>query len=387
MKSKRTPPLDLETIIPLLIGVFRRFHKESGPSDKLQTREFRSVVESVLKLQNLTENNLISTDYFSDRNLLGSYLLYHFVMHYQEGMSLIGELPITPKRVLDVCSGPGSFAFAALRQGASEVFATDRNATALKLASEVCGRYGLTLTTREWDCLKQKLPIDGKFDLIIVGHCLQELFPSHKKGWADEQQQFIEMLLDKLTPNGFLMIVDSSFQEPNRRVLELRDRLVLKQVPIQAPCIFKGACPALKTVNSPCYAQRELEKPYLIKEIQRAAEIKLGSLKMTYIIFKNKDAESPKIPEGHLYRIISPPVEVQNKKRFYLCGIDGKKILESRFQNHPKESKAFDYLKRGELILIENAKEKQNTFDIEKETKLKVVAACGKPIEEEPSFT
>ncbi len=380
MKSKRTPPVDIETIMPLLIGVWRRFLKESGPNDKLQTREFRTVVECVNKLKDINSLTEASTNYFQDRNLLGAYLLYNFVINYQEGLSLIGELPLAPRRVLDVCSGPGAFAFAALRHGAHEVFATDQNEAALKLAAEICGRYGLTINTRVWDCLKKPLPIEGKFDLITLGYSLNELFPNTKKGHLEEQQKFIQMLLNKLTPDGFLLVVEDSYPESNKRVLELRDRLVKSGVPVQAPCVWKGECPSLKSKNSPCYAQREFKKPYLIREIQRAADIKLGSLKMTYIIFRSPEANWPELPEGNFYRIISPPIDVQQSKRFYLCGVDGKKTLESRLKELPLQAKAFDYLRRGELILIEDAEEKLQAFDIDENTKLKIIAACGKPL-------
>lgn len=379
MKSKRNPSLDLDTLMPLLISIWRKFQKEGGPADKLQTREFRSVVEAVKKLQDPSK---LPLNYFKDKHLLGAFLLYQFVVHYQEGVSFIGEIPSVPKRVLDVCSGPGAFALAALKHGASEVFAIDQNKEALHLASETCGRFGYTLTGREWN-VKQQIPIDGKFDLITLGYSLNELFPQNKKGWVQEQQIFIEMLLGKLTDNGFLAIVESSFQEDNRRLLELRDRLTANGVPVQAPCVWKGECPALKTVNSPCYAQRAFEKPYLIKEIQRAAEINLSSLKFSYIIFKNPKSSWPKLPEGEFYRVISPPIDVQARKRFYLCGTDGKKILESALKNHSQNSKAFDYLRRGELISIEDANAHLNTFSVNENTTLKIVAACGKPIPED----
>lgn len=383
MKSRRMPDVDLETIMPLLIGVWRRFHKESGPGDRLQTREFRGVVSGVQKLQEglFTGNSLVGQDYFSDSNLLGAYLLYHWVIHYQQGLSLINELPDAPRRVLDICSGPAPFAFAALKHGAAEVIATDLNPNALKLGGEVCGRYGYPLTGRKWNCVREKCPVEGTFDLIILGHCLDELFPRDQKGWQERQHSFILDLFNKLTPTGYLIIAESSQIEANQRVLSLRDKLVHSGVPIQAPCIWRGDCPVLQLKNSPCYAQRELEKPHLLKEIQRASQINLGSLKMSYIIFRHPQAGWPKV-EKDLYRVISPPVESHQGKRFYLCGPTGKKSLGSHLTEQPPESRAFDYLKRGELISIENALDKQLAFDIVEGTKIFVEAACGKPVVE-----
>lgn len=373
---------DLEMLMPLLIGIWRRFLKLPGPPDLLQTREFRNVVNAIkiLQAQSVEGKSIQGQDYFANPEWLGAYLLYDWVLHYQQGLSLLGELPQKPCRVLDVCSGPAAFAFAALRHGAQEVIATDRNMQALQLGAEVCGRSGYPLTVRPWDCLKGRMPIEGSFDLIILGHCLEELFPASRKGWVEDQHQFVRALIDRLSPQGYLMVVDSSFMEANRRLLQLRDILVQEGVPVQAPCIWRGECPALKTTNSPCYAQREFEKPYLIKEIQRAASINLSSLKMSYIIFRHPSAGWPVSEEKLLYRVISPPVEAFGGKRFYLCGTDGKKQLASRLETHSTESRAFEYLRRGELISVTDALVKQNALDIVQGTKVTVEAACGKAV-------
>lgn len=382
MKNEsRTIPLDLETIMPLLIGVWRRFHKLSGPPDVLQTREFRSVVECVngLLAYSYKEQSLLGRDYFADRDLLGAYLMYQWVLHYQQGMSLIGELPKPPRRVLDICSGPGAFAFAALRHGAREVIATDQNSAALNMGAEVCGRYGLPLAIRQWNCLKGGLAVEGRFDLIIVGYCLEELFPDDRQG----AQAFVEKLMKNyLSEDGFLLIVDSSAQKVNDDILTMRDALVAKGTPVQAPCVWRGECPALKVKGSPCYAQRELEKPYLIKQIQRAASINLSSLKMTYLIFRQPKAGWPALPDREMYRVISPPVDAFGGKRFYLCGTDGKKQLGSRLETYPKEARAFEYLKRGELISFKDALEKGNAIDVIEGTTVRVEAPCGKPLPE-----
>jgi len=381
MKSHKMPSSDLETILPLLIGVWRRFHKLSGPADVLQTREFRSVVEAVQKLQKGLETGdaLIGQDYFSQPDLLGAYLLYYWVLHYQQGLALINELPHAPRRILDLASGPGAFAFAALRHGAREVVAIDRNPTALKLASEVNGRYGFPLSVRTHPLLKFPYPIEGRFDLIIMGYCLEELFPSTQKGWEQAQKDWIQKLLHYLTPDGNFLFVESSLTHANHRLLALRNQLVEQGFPVQAPCVWKGECPALQTKNV-CYAQRDFEKPYLIKEIQRAAQINLSSLKMSYLILRNPEMGWPTLPDRPLYRIISPPIETQTGKRYHLCGTDGKRDLGSHVKEQLPEARAFDYLKRGELISIADALIRQHHFDVVLGTRVKVEAALNKPL-------
>lgn len=381
MKSKKAPTADLDTIVPLLINIWRRFHKEAGPPDKLQTREFRRVIEclKMLEAQHDGKQSLLGVDYFQNRELLASYLLYPWIIHYQEALSLIGELPKTPKRVLDVCSGPAPFAFAALRHGATEVYATDRNVAALELGAQICGRYGMPMTVRRWDCSKDAVPIEGQFDLITLGHALSELFPATVKGWQIKEQQFIQYLLGKLKPTGFLLLAESSQPEPNRRLLTLRDALVAQGITVQAPCIWQSECPALKTPNSPCYAQREMAKPYLVKEVQRAMGIKLSSLKMTYLLLRSPQAAP--LPETTLplYRVISPPIESYQGKRFYLCGTDGKKSLGSRLAESTASVRAFDYLRRGDLIEVENALQQGLALDLIEGSSITVKAPCGKP--------
>lgn len=383
MKTKKTLSTDLENIMPLLMGVWRRFTKLGGPADKLQTREFRSVVGAVMKLQKSFEkgDDLLNQDYFADRELLGAYLLYQWVIHYQQGLSLIGEIPNSIGRVLDIGSGPAPFAFAALRHGAREVIAIDRSLGALQLGAEVCGRYGFPLTIRRNHLLKDALP-EGQFDLITVGHCIHELFPLTKPNQKEAMQLWVKELLNKLTPTGQLLLVDSSQPYINRRILELRDFLVKENIPVQAPCVWKGECPALQVKDSPCYAQRELDKPYLIKEIQRAAQINASSLKMSYLLVKSPQANWPRLDDSQqYYRVISPPIEGHAGKRFYLCGTDGKKSLGTHLKEHTKDNKSFEYLKRGELITIEEPLEKNSHFDIVLGTRLKVKATLGKPID------
>lgn len=389
MKSNRSPAVDLETIIPLLINIWRRFHKEAGPGDRLQTREFRRVIETLKRsleapkeAKNAPKTDpkaAAKLDLFADRDFLSAYMLYPWILHYQEALSVIGELPFTPKRVLDVCSGPAPFAFAALRHGAKEVYAADRNVAALELGAEVCGRYGMPLTIRRWDCIKDPMPIEGDFDLITLGHALTELFPTTMKDWEQKQSHFIHYLLNRLKPTGMLLLVESSLPEANRRVLELRDHLVSEGITVQAPCIWQKECPALKTPNSPCYAQREMLKPFFVKEFQRALDINLSSLKMSYLILRSPKAPVQVPSDKKLYRVISPPIETYQGKRFYLCGTDGKKSLGSRLAAQPAGSRAFDYLRRGELIEVKNVLEQGQALDIIEGSQLTVRAACGKP--------
>ena len=102
---------------------------------------------------------------------------------------------------------------------------------------------------------------------------------------------------------------------------------------------------------------------------------------MSYLLLRHPKAGWPNLPQENLYRVVSPPVESFHGHRYYLCGTDGKKTLGSHLETHPPESRAFEYLRRGELISISHALEQQNALDVVQDTVIKVKAACGKPLE------
>ena len=78
-----------------MMGSWNSCTSFSGPADKLQTREFRSVIAAVKVLHKKSADgqSIIGKDYFADPELLGAHLLYDWVLHYQQGLSILGELP------------------------------------------------------------------------------------------------------------------------------------------------------------------------------------------------------------------------------------------------------------------------------------------------------
>lgn len=346
--------MKLDELMPLVVQAYRRLAKEEGPLDKLQTREFRKIVDDLQK----------------GNETLFTYLLYFMPVHYQEGLSLIKECPETPKRVLDLFSRTGPFALAALEIGAKEVMMLDGSNEWLEVGSGIIGRMGYPVQTRVWKG-ENRLPVDGNFDLIIAAYPTSPL-----------KDDFILYLMSRLNPHGLLLLVDKSLPEFNRPFLERRDRLVKAGLCVQAPCVWKGECVALKS-NAPCYAQREFEKPHIIKELQRGAGINLSSLKMSYLLLRRAESGWPEVAEPS-YRVISPPIETMQGKHFYLCGTDGKKMLTSTLSAHPKASRAYEYLKRGELIAPILERRNKNTLEIVEDTIIKVIAPVGKPVCQAP---
>ncbi len=367
-KRPKTVNPEWDILYPLLIAKWRKLMElPLGPEDRLQTREFQSLIKSLLEYR--------ESKSLSSKEALGAYLMYEWPIQYAEALSLFKELPKRPLKVLELGAASAPYSLAAAQHGATEIFALDTQEIALKHGADICGNLGYPISIRTGDPKNVRgFPGTGKWDLIVLSHSLFTMFPSE-----GEQINYIQWLLPLLESDGHLLIVESSATEVNRKFLSLRDRIAELKIPIAAPCLWKGNCPALKHGSSPCFAQRPLEKHPMLKDIQRACQINLSSLKMSYILLRS--LESPPAPlEDNLYRVVSPPVETFKGQRFFLCGVKGKKTLGSSLKIHPKESRAFEYLQRGDVIAINNPSEIDNDMQITEKTEILLHAPCGKPL-------
>ncbi|MGR3951945.1 MAG: small ribosomal subunit Rsm22 family protein [Chlamydia sp.] len=398
-QRKKSPVVNGEELTKHALSSFRRLLKLPGPNDRLQTREFRTSCDIIQLLDTVIETpfalkkpssaqehiELISERY--SRSTIANYLLYHWPLHLFEGISLINELPNSPKKVLDIGAGAGSYGMSALFHGASEVTLFDQSDFFLEAAGDIIGRWGYPIKVIKGLWPKKPLP-EGLFDLITIGHAIQELsFGSH-----DLALKLIKEASQSLDENGFLLITTSSKDQANRWFLELRDKVIEEGYEIQAPCVWQGLCPAKQHASSPCYAQRKWEKPHFIKEIQRGASIFLNSLKMSYLILRSPKMAKRSLAVEPLYRVISPPIDMLGEKRYFLCGTQGKKHIGCRRgsidpkEPLPKSLRAFQFLERGSLISFEQIVEKNEAIDLMADSSLSLVAPCDKPIPEKPSL-
>lgn len=378
MAKRKRVEIDIEELMPLLIGIWRKMFRLAGPAEELMTREFRSFVSHIKELcaEESKEKEGALALSMQNRDLLGAYFLYFFPLRYLEAMHLLGELPETGSTALDLSVGPSPFALAALKYGYQDVTSIGSVEGALNLTAEACGRSGYPIQIRNE--LNRFRKGTKKYDLITLSYTLLDLFPTDSSQHVEKRKQLVRDLLDSLNPEGFLLIVEDSQEKQNKKVLELRDSLVESGYFVQAPCIYQGRCPALANKNV-CFAQRELKKPYLIAEAQRSGRINMNSLKMSYLIVRSKEAKQPETKRD-LYRIISPPFEDRGRTTYYLCGKGGRKKLASSLESHTKDTRAFEFIKRGEAIEIQNAQVEGNTFVLHEESKLIVAAPLSKPL-------
>lgn len=347
-----------------------------APEATLTPAELSTVAAGVRELSlGLTrERALAGARYMDDPRLLGAYLLFYWPVSYAQARQVLNELPQKPRETLDLGSGPGPVAFAALDAGASQVTCAERSRPALAIARELAAEVGEALATREWTP-EQPLP-EGTFDTITLGHVLNELFGKPPQA-TPKRVALLEQALGRLKRGGTLLVIEPALRETSRGLLEVRDALVAKGYAVRAPCLWQGACPALVKESDWCHAERPWKVPALVEELAKRAGLHKDALKMSYLAVAPKGEAWPALPSGRLFRIVSEPLEGKGRQRYIGCGPEGRIGLALQEKHRNPANEAFFALRRGDVLRLEGTEAKGDGLALGAESKVEVLARAG----------
>jgi len=385
------PTRDLEQWIPRLIAVWRKHRKGGGrqqpaprgrrfeeelPEGALTKDELREVAAGVKQLSmGLTrDRQLAGAKYMDDPKLLGAYLLFYWPVSYAQARSTLSELTTRPRAVLDLGSGPGPLAFAALDAGATSVVAADRSKPALELARALSIEAGEGMATREWSPEKP-LP-DGKFDLITMGHVVNELY----NGQIAPRAALLEKILEKVNPHGSLVVIEPALRDTSRALLQVRDALVGKGYAVRAPCLFRGNCPALIKESDWCHAERAWRLPKIVEELARLSGLHKDTLKMSYLVLAPKGEAWPEPPPGSIFRIVSEALEGKGRQRFMGCGPEGRIGLAMQEKHENEKNRLFFKASRGDVIRISDTEDRGDGRALTENSTVEIIANAGRPV-------
>ena len=370
---------DLGGWIPVLLDVWRRSRRlPEGPRDRLLPHELREVTQAVRKISaGLTgARTLAGTRYMDDPRLLGAYLLYYWPNSYAQARHVLrpvfASATARAASVLDLGSGPGPVAFAALDAGAGRATAADRSAGALELARTLAAERGELLSLVQWNAANQPIP-EGKFALITVGHLVNELWQGQPDA-VNRRAGLIERAFGHLEPGGRVVVIEPALRETSRGTLEMRDCLLTKGIVPVWPCLFREGCPALARETDWCHSELAWEPPRLLADIAKAAGLHKESLKMTAIAFM-RAGEAPDCGEdGCIFRIVSEPLASKGRQRFMGCGARGRIGLSLQTKHITESNRRFGRLRRGDLVRIEGFEEKGDGLALLPESRVDFVS-------------
>ncbi len=381
---------DLARWIPSLLSVWRRSRRGPSrrgprpPADILAPDELREVAPAVARLsKGLTrERELAGARYMDDERLLGAYLLFYWPISYLQARGTISELPRRPRAVLDLGGGPGPMAFAALDAGAAEAVAADRSARALAAARSLATEAGEPIATREWNPARRRplaeISPGRRFDLVTLGHVMNELFRG--EGADAARAGLVEEALALASPGGSVLVVEPALRDTSRALLRVRDLLVARGYAVRAPCLFRGACPALLREPDWCHAERAIEPPPLVAQIGKAAGLRKEAVKMSYLVMAPKGEQWAEPPPGKVFRVVSEPLPSKGRLRYMGCGPEGRMGLSLQEKHVSDANRRFASLLRGDVVEVTGTEPRGDGLALGEGSAVEMVAPAGRPV-------
>jgi ribosomal protein RSM22 (predicted rRNA methylase) len=158
-----------------------------------------------------------------------------------------------PISLLDLGSGPGTALWAALAQWPSieRITAWEREPALITLGKELASRGDTALQRVYWERhdLRQMTDSGPRFDLVVLGHVLNELD-------AELRAQVVQAAWQRTS--GVLLIVEPGTSAAFAIVRAARDRLLADGAQTLAPCAHNMPCPL---IGDWCHFPQRLKRP------------------------------------------------------------------------------------------------------------------------------
>jgi SAM-dependent methyltransferase len=301
-----------------------------------------------------------------DPDLLGAYLLYYWPVSYMQVSLALAEFPLVrstssgPLRILDLGAGPGPASAAildALRGmngdgEAYELVLADASRAALDLASSILERGApvrprtVTLDLESFSSLP-----DGPFDLIVAGHCLNELWRGKPEA-LDRREALLLRAAENLAPGGRILVLEPSLLTTSRELIALRDRLAARSWRVIGPCPGSYLCPILAAgTERSCHAESAWEPPEIVALLAAAAGLDRDSVKYAYFFLEPSIEEGGRNSATDCLRVVSDPMlNKAGRLRYHLCGAGKLCTLSAKADDAIARAAGFMSLGRGDLV-------------------------------------
>lgn len=312
----------------------------------------KKLAEAVLRLSDHYQTESSTSPWEHDW-AKAAYLCYFFPLNYARARSVVIEgshrgFFTDLENVIDYGSGTGAAMFSVadeLKHPWLERLCYDIGSQALALQDLLNDReHPITSTTVEPKKLKPKT-------LGIFSYSLNELetFP----------QQFLEA--------DALMLVEPSTRAHGRRLLQLRDDLILNRgFYAWAPCPHQGPCPLLNNSERDwCHDRIAWEAPSWFSKIEKELPIKNPTLTFSYVLLRKTPPKSRVQTEKLLGRVVGDALVEKGKTRQLIC-IDSQRRFMSWFpQRLDRDTlKHFDFYRGDLLELDSNLEERANEIRV-----------------------
>ena len=199
-----------------------------------------------------------------------------------------------------------------------------------------------------------------------------------------ERAALLERAAAQLRPGGSLVVLEPALRDTSRELLQVRDLLVARGHAVRAPCLWRGACPALVKASDWCHAERTWSPPPVLDALAREAGLHKEALKMSYLVLAPKGEAWAEPPSGRVFRIVSEPLEGKGRQRYMGCGPEGRMGLALQEKHRTAANEAFFSLRRGDVVAVEGTEPRGDGLALVEGSSVRKVAAAGQEVRAAP---
>jgi SAM-dependent methyltransferase len=317
--------VNLDEHVPALLGRARTLLRlPGGPPAELAASELRPAARAVLELhEGLVGARAMAEPGTYAGARLGAYLLWWWPQTYAKTQAALRMAAVPPgPRILDVGSGPGPAALAALDLLGGEAVCFDAAEAPLAEARAL----GIARTTRE-------LPREP-FDLTLAANVLSEV---------DDPGALVRQL------TGTVVIVEPALRETGRALLRLRDALLKEGWFALAPCLMQRPCPALASPKDWCTAEARWTPPRHFRQLAEATGLRADEMLSfaPLVLSRIAPRRSP-----DTWRVVGLAPPEKGKRRIWVCGEEERLPLVRLDRDAGARNHAFEGLRRGDRIRL-----------------------------------
>lgn len=353
--------------------------------------------------------------YLGDNSLMAAYVAYFVPSNLTKIERPLSEIFLHPEMeigssdelsILDLGCGPGTasagfmdFFFRNLCWNKEEmtlsITALDRVEANLKeagsLLRELWDAYrsvytgasdlNLEINSINADLLKLtgRSTTQKRHDLIVISNSLVET--AGGAAGIERRRELIEFLAsDYLKEKGSIIIIEPALKDASRDLLMLRDSIIREgRINLYSPCLTKGPCGALDSSKDWCHEADEWEAPRLVMELDRLTGFNKSRLNYSYLVLRkdglsladmlsNTLDDTFKENKGEIFKVVSDLMKEKGKLKLFVCGKEGRVLIERLDRDRSESNILFDNLRRGEIVKFAPLYKKGELFRLGKES-------------------
>lgn len=297
-----------------------------GPACELSRAEIRPAARAVSGLHDglVGERALARPETYQGARL-GAYLLWWWPQTYARTQAALRLFsPPQRPRILDVGSGPGPAALAAIDLLGGSAVCFDASEAALAEARAL----GVQETAREMPA--------GPFDLTIAANVLSEL---------DDPIALVRRM------TGVVLLIEPALRETGRALLQQRDALLAGgEFRALAPCLTQKPCPALAAPRDWCTAEVRWTPPRFVQQLADATGLRADEMLSYAPLVLARHA--PENPPADVWRVVGVAPEEKGKHRVWVCSDLGRAAAVRLDKQAGATNAAFGELRRGDLVRL-----------------------------------